>query len=447
MRFFGSALFLVALFAAAAKAETAAERGYRLLTSKAYLPPDFDQQTFDEAWKTWPAAKRREAEQASAAARRQMAFDRYGLTGRPENPDLPLQYVVDSSGQWTMNCFACHGGEVAGRVIPGAPNSHFALATLTEDTRAIKLQEGRPLSRMDVGSVLVPLGSTVGTTNAVMFGVALMAQRDADLNVVVPKAPPRMVHHDMDPPPWWHFKKKRHIYIDGFAEKGHRALMQFMLVSENGPEKFREWEDDFRDVYAYLESLQPPRWPWAIDEPLAAEGKTAFNRVCAECHGTYGENASWPARTVPIDELATDRVRLDALLPSHRRLYTQNWFGHFGELEAIENPEGYVAPPLDGVWASGPYFHNGAVPTLWHVLRPSQRPAIWKRQGKEYDQQRVGLAVESVQEVPAEALLDVRERRRYFETRKFGKSAGGHTYPDQLSEREKQAVLEYLKTL
>ena len=32
--------------------------------------------------------------------------------------------------------------------------------------------------------------------------------------------------------------------------------MQFMLIRQNGPEKFREWESDFRDVYAYLESLR-----------------------------------------------------------------------------------------------------------------------------------------------------------------------------------------------
>jgi hypothetical protein len=40
-----------------------------------------------------------------------------------------------------------------------------------------------------------------------------------------------------------------------------------------------------------------------------------------------------------------------------------------------------------------------------------------------------------------------RERRKYFDTSKFGKSAAGHTFPDALDEAEKQAVLEYLKTL
>ena len=30
--------------------------------------------------------------------------------------------------------------------------------------------------------------------------------------------------------------------------------------------------------------------------------------------------------------------------------------------------DGYVAPPLDGVWATAPYLHNGSVPTLAALL-------------------------------------------------------------------------------
>ena len=391
------AILFIALNVAVAQADnmSAAERGYQRLVSKPYLPPDFDQETIDNVWKVWPEPLRGQAEAASPEERRRMTFERYGLTSRPEDPATPLQYVVGDDGQWTMNCFACHGGEVAGQVIPGLPNSRFALQSLTEETRSLKLQLAKPLSRMDVGSVLVPLGSTNGTTNAVMFGVALMAQRDEDLNLRSPDGIPRMVHHDMDAPAWWHFKKKRHIYIDGFAEKGHRALMQFMLVKENGPLKFREWEDDFRDVYAYLQSLEAPEWPFDIDRDLAARGRVAFERVCSDCHGTYGKRETWPAKTVPIDEVGTDRVRLDSLTAPQRGSYSASWFGHFGEKEAIGRPAGYVAPPLDGVWASGPYFHNGSVPTLWHVLHPAERPKIWRRLDKEFDPNRVGPAMET----------------------------------------------------
>ena len=50
-----------------------------------------------------------------------------------------------------MNCLACHQGKVAGRVIPGLPNSLFDLESLTEDTRAVKQRRGVSLTRMDLG--------------------------------------------------------------------------------------------------------------------------------------------------------------------------------------------------------------------------------------------------------------------------------------------------------
>jgi hypothetical protein len=104
-----------------------------------------------------------------------------------------------------------------------------------------------------------------------------------------------------------------------------------------------------------------------------------------------------------------------------------------------------MAPPLDGVWASAPYFHNGSVPTLWHVLHPDDRPIVWHRESTGYDTTRVGFLIEELTEVPSS--VGVTERRRYFDTRYSGKSAAGHRFPDELTSEEKLAVLEYLKTL
>jgi hypothetical protein len=127
-----------------------------------------------------------------------------------------------------MNCFSCHGGTVYGKPYPGAPNNRFALQTMTEELRAVKLKLAKPLTRMDFGSLVIPLGSTHGTTNAVVFGIGLMSRRDKDLNLI-DEIPATLTHHDMDAPPWWHFSKRPEIYIDGFAKRGHRGLMQFTL--------------------------------------------------------------------------------------------------------------------------------------------------------------------------------------------------------------------------
>lgn len=427
--------------------ETPAERGYRLLTSQAYLPPDFDQQVFDDLWKNWEEPLRSQAERATPDQRRRMAFSRYGLTENPRRPGgLPLQYVDDGRGGWVMNCLACHGGKVAGQAIAGLPNSLYALETLTDDVRAAKVSLGRPLGHMDLGGAAMPLGTSVGTTNAVMFGVVLLTYRDADLNVHRDRLPPKLVHHDHDAPAWWNIKKKRNLYADGGVPKTHRALMQFLLLPSNGPEKFREWEDDYRDVLAWIESLEPPKYPFTIDRRLAAEGERHFAKSCARCHGTYGAGGSYPELNVPIDEVGTDRARYDSIPRSWRESYSATWLGHYGEKAVAEELPGYVAPPLDGIWASAPYLHNGSVPTLWHVLHPDQRPTVWTRTEDGYDETRVGLEISEFAEMPSD-VVSAAARRRYFDTRRFGKSAAGHLFPDELSEDERLAVLEYLKTL
>jgi len=118
----------------------------------------------------------------------------------------------------------------------------------------------------------------------------------------------------------------------------------------------------------------------------------------------------------------------------------------YGKDPVILDPKGYVAPPLNGIWASAPYFHNGTVPTLWHVQHPEKRPVVWKRTAEGYDRNRVGLEVSELDKLPKEVTLGS-ERRTYFNTRRRGKSAAGHRFPDVLNEAEKRAVLEYLKGL
>jgi mono/diheme cytochrome c family protein len=420
-----------------------AQTGYRNLVNNVYLPADFDEEVLSELDKVKHAWSLSDA--PLEADSRQSTWLAYGLAPRPDDATRPLQYVVTDEKQYVMNCFACHGGNLYGATYPGAPNTTYALESLIEQVRRIKVSLNKPLTHMDVGSVFMPLGKTVGTSNAVMFGVALMNYRDADLNVHTNRVPASMVNHDMDAPPWWHFHRKHHIYIDGFAEKGHRGLMQFMLVRQNGPEKFKSWENDFRQVYAFLSELRPPKYPLAIDEHRAMRGKQIFENNCASCHGTYGDQSDYPELRVPIEDIGTDRIRLDALSPKNRKHYGDSWFADFGGQETLADVDGYVAPPLDGIWASAPYLHNGSVPTLWHLLHPSERPEQWKRTALGLDTVKMGLQVETDMGLPRR--LKPAERRWYFDTAQFGKSAKGHDYPSKLSEPEKTDLLEYLKTL
>ncbi len=429
-----------------------AEKGFRNLRTQHYLPPDFDEEVFAELWTTWGEPERTEAANATDAARRKLTFEYYGLIPAPgadRQPDYAqpaLGYAPGEKGAWHMTCLACHGGQVAGQPMAGLPNSNISLQTLTEDVRAVKLRLKKPFGHLDYGSLQLPLSATNGTTNSVMFGVVLATFRRPDMSVDLKRTVPPLVHHDMDAPPFWNVKYKTSLYADGFAPKTARVIMQFMMIPRNSAETMQDWEPQFAEILAWIESLEAPKYPGPIDEPLAANGRMVFEEHCAKCHGTYGANGRYLQQTIDIRELGTDAVRLEALTPDFRRWMKEGWMSHYGEDQVIEEPAGYVAPPLHGIWASAPYLHNGSVPTLWHLLHPDKRPMVWKRTAAGYDQARVGLEVTEYPAVPDD-VAEPRDRRRYFDTQLFGKSAAGHTFPDVLSPAEKQAVLEYLKTL
>ena len=428
---------------------TAASRGFEYLRTHQYLPADFDDEVFNDLWTVWPEKDRKTAELADPATRRRLQFSYYGLIPSPDDPDgmkPALGYVAAEDGKWVMNCLACHGGKVAGRVIPGLPNSHTALQTLAEDVRAVKIQQGKALAHLDLGSMQMPLSTTNGTTNSVVFGIVLGAYRNPDMTVDLQRPFPQLVHHDMDAPPYWNVKKKTSLYADGFSPKTARPLMQFILLPKVTPQQLTAWEPEFADMLAWIESLEPPKYPFEIDQTLADEGQRLFNHHCAKCHGTYGNGGIYRQTTVDILEVQTDDTRLKSLSPEHRSWMKKGWMSHYGKDPVDVDPIGYVAPPLDGIWASGPYLHNGSVPTLWHLLHADARPSVWKRTEDGYDKQRIGLEIDTFDEIPRLERAPV-NRRRYFDTRLPGKSAQGHLFPESLSEPEKVAVLEYLKTL
>jgi hypothetical protein len=157
--------------------------------------------------------------------------------------------------------------------------------------------------------------------------------------------------------------------------------------------------------------------------------KPAGNGSCASCHGVYSPRHAADSNylpdprlkgvagvVTPIETIRTDPRRMQLMADSRqRRAWNSSWWAYnelnpnwtsypsddivSSELRRVPravydnggaiysplgpnewvNPIGYVAPPLYGSWATAPYFHNGSVPNLWGVLKPSDRPKVWKR--------------------------------------------------------------------
>jgi hypothetical protein len=128
--------------------------------------------------------------------------------------------------------------------------------------------------------------------------------------------------------------------------------------------------------------------------------------------------------------------------------YNETWFGEESPVDPVMT--GYQAPPLDGIWATAPYLHNGSVPTLAALLKSSDRPARFLRPPStdfaNYDQAQVGWRFQELSG-PPETSAPIEIRHAYYDTARFGLGNGGHRFGDRLEDSERADLIEYLKTL
>jgi hypothetical protein len=116
----------------------------------------------------------------------------------------------------------------------------------------------------------------------------------------------------------------------------------------------------------------------------------------------------------------------------------------------VRRTGGYVAPILSGIWATAPYLHNGSVPTLRALLTPDERPARFLSGGHALDYGAMGIALERAPDGTYRypAAYVPWSKPQLYDTGLPGKSNRGHE-PQVLglSDAERRALLEYLKTL
>ena len=379
-----------------------------------------------------------------------------GRTG--DNATLPYYYSAATSSEGvrvvSANCLTCHAGSVNGQVVVGlgASDRDFtgdqasAIDTIgpyiTDPTEHAEWQ--RFDDRIRAIAPYTQL-KVVGVNPADDLTAVLMAHRDpttlawSDAPLLtIPNVAPVPVHV----PPWWRMAKKHAMFYTAAGRGDHaRIMMAASLLCSDSVAEVTAIDQTFVDVRAWIESLQPPKWPFAIDQQLAAHGRTIFDATCARCHGTYELGGIYPNELVPLSDVATD----PALATGAAQFAAPDvqWFAQsfWGEVSQLDPQMGYVAPPLEGIWASAPYFHNGSVPTIAAVLDSSQRPTYWTRsfQSTDYDQAALGWNFTAVQPDPSMTTI--------YDTTLPGYTNSGHTYGDALDDADRAAVLEYLKTL
>ncbi|MCX4245185.1 rubber dioxygenase RoxB [Paraliomyxa miuraensis] len=474
----------------------------------------------------------------------------------------------EPDGAWTgtigMSCHGCHSGAITGVDAPG-----FMLGSGSPlADHNLFLRDMLPLGYLASVAVIANLNRIRGANNASDINLAFFfpeAGYGYDIETFLGLLNSGSTA-GMNTPAWWNMGHRALKFVDGvFPMDSPRIDMVFFTpffglfggllgpISEEGQDWMREHGPPANDWVSILKS---PEYPYEIDEELAMQGAQMFhtldlwaperdnpvrdpeagNGSCASCHGAYSplyfNDPSFVASPrmegvasyiTPIDVIGTDPVRLETNNEAVQQAGSSSFFGYpqtYGtdqdcgpqnrEDLAGDREPGYLAPPLFGVWATAPYFHNGSVPNLWEVLKPDDRKRIWERRstpspaGQEnmvmgfdidleraFDKEHIGWIYDEIacevsppwepnpspylecdpsgngdpllQILLAELFDNIvlawnilylppltknqMEERKVFNTHMYGQGNEGHEFTAVLTDWERAALIEYLKTL
>jgi hypothetical protein len=357
------------------------------------------------------------------------------------------------------NCLQCHGDVFDGKYYTGLGNTTLDFSNLSKqdnfkNNAALKVMQAISPKQYDAAYPMIRSFNTVyplmetevrGVNTADRLAALLVAHRDPETlewkDSAILKIPAEVIPTDV--PAWWLLKKKNAMFYNGF---GRGDFAQFLMMSNiltvSNVSEAQEVSEHFGDVLAFIKSIQPPKYPKEIDKALATEGETIFIKNCSHCHGTYGAKGEYPNLLIPVSIVGTDSALLKAnhQNPQFIGWFNKSWFAQGKNPARLVPSNGYVSPPLDGVWITAPYLHNGSVPTIESVLNSKTRPAYWQRDfdNPRYDYERLGWIYQEVA-IPIP--------KKTYNTTLHGYGNYGHTFGDHLSDKERKAVIEYLKTL
>ena len=389
-----------------------------------------------------------------------------GRTADADGLPYSMNVFTDKQGVRVVssNCLTCHGTELFGELVIGLGNEFL---DFTNDSSALAERAGALVRGAeevnawelyaDRINAIAPYirPHTVGVNPANNLTFALIAHRQAEDNAWSDEPLLPMPPTDVPPvsvPPWWRMAKKPAMFNLGEGRLDHaRIMMAASMLCTDSMEELEAIDAYAPDIRAYIASLEPPAYPFTVDAALADEGREVFTQNCSQCHGRYGEQAEYPARLVPLEVVQTDPTLVN--FAHGDGVPYIDWFNrsYYGQLSKAAPGPGYVAPPLDGVWATGPFLHNGSVPTIAMVLNSRERPQYWQHAVTDandpdsYDQSRLGW--EHTVLPNGKASTDNADDARIYDTDQPGYSNSGHLFGDHLTAAERSAVIEYLKTL
>lgn len=285
------------------------------------------------------------------------------------------------------------------------------------------------------------------------------------------------------PMPWWNLKYKTRWLSDGSIVSGNPIFTNFLwneLGRGTDLYELEEWlnenEDIVKELTATAFATEAPLYTdffpaESIDINKAKRGEQHYLNSCKKCHGVYHKawNSDFADELVYKDKLKTIQVDYHEKTPvknvgtdPNRYIGMRYFATDLNNLEISKNmntlvipQEGYVPPPLVGVWSRWPYLHNNSIPSLCALLtKPSERPRVFYvgpalDKERHFDQECNGYPIGD--NTPREWR---RESQQRYDTRRPGMSNQGHSKAfinedgsEKYTWSQKMEIIEFLKTL
>lgn len=419
-----------------------------------------------------------------------------GLIQTPNGPGL------------TFSCYACHASNLFGVTVVGLPNKQPHANVLFHQARkmfplipgaAFRLATGANSNEMkifertkeNIMAVYSVEPQVLGLDTSLPHTALSLARRNDDAYATKNKNLEKYPRHnelmnyvgDSKPMPWWTVKYKTRWLSDGSVISGN-PIFTNLLWNELGRGtdlyELEDWmkknEKVVQELTAHVFNTEPPRYveffsSTKIDLESAKRGEALFNNNCVNCHGAYQkawsqENAEQKLskddllkttkviyhEVTPVINVGTDPQRyisMNFFAQSLNDLAISKWMG-----TVVEPQEGYVPPPLNGIWARYPYFHNNSVPTLCEVIElPKNRTKVFylgpaENRATDFDEECNGYPVGN--NVPEKW----RNADQKMDTSKAGLRNIGHESmlldangKERYSKQDKKDLVNFLKTL
>ncbi len=286
---------------------------------------------------------------------------------------------------------------------------------------------------------------------------------------------------DSKPAVWWNVKYKNRWLSDGSVVSGNPIFTNIIWNEMGRGVDLKQLEPWLRDNAKIIDELttmvfasEAPRFTdffpaEKIELDFAKRGEVLFNQSCAKCHGHYEKAWNLPQanQLTAVQRLATMAVHAKEQTPvvdvgtdAYRRLGMKS-LEQLNNLSiskkngiVIETQKGYVPPPLVGIWARWPYFHNNSVPSLCAVLTPTAaRPRTYYA-GEAIDRDRDFDADCNGYPVAAKIPAKWKTQEYFYDTQRKGMSNSGHDVNIFIKEgkeiftaEDKKALIRFMQTL